>query len=103
LTTLISPEDAKAGGENLAIMYSPSADPVASAYRAYPYPRGSVRLRLTLSNEGRVTKIQVLNRVHDGLLRQTVFAAIRMKFLPAEKAGISISSDIIYERSFANY
>lgn len=94
--------ETKSINDDLVVLQEPYADPVFSA-SMNGYPIGTVRLRLRLSEEGRITKIEVLNKLHDRLLRQVVFAAIRMKFIPREKDGNLISTDIIYERSFTNY
>lgn len=48
---------------------------------------GIIRARVTFSKNGSVAKIDFRSVLEDGLLRETIFAAIRTKFIPAEKNG----------------
>lgn len=57
----------------------------------YKGEEGTIEVRATFSNEGRITKIGIAKTLREGLLRQSVFAAIRMKFLPQEKDGKEVT------------
>lgn len=48
---------------------------------------GLIRLRPTFSADGSITKVELHKTLGEGLLRQAVFAVLRMKFLPEEKDG----------------
>jgi outer membrane biosynthesis protein TonB len=64
---------------------------------------GVIRLRMTLSANGSITKVGFLSILKDGLIRQTVFAAIRLKYIPAEKDGEAIAVSRIIDYSFSIY
>lgn len=64
---------------------------------------GMMRLRVTFSATGRVSKIGILSSLPEGLSRQAVYAALRIKFLPAEKNGEPISVTKVVEYSFRTY
>lgn len=64
---------------------------------------GTVVLRTTFSADGYVPKITVLRELPNGLLRQTLFAALRIKFLPLEKDGKAESVVKVIEYSFSIY
>ena len=64
---------------------------------------GAVRVRLTFAEDGYVSNIVVLKTLPEGLLRQSLFAAMRMKFLPKTKAGIPESSRNVVEYTFSIY
>jgi TonB family protein len=64
---------------------------------------GNVSLRLTLGADGRVNQFRVLKNLPDGLLRESVVAAMRIKYLPAEKNGKPISSSQLIEYNFSIY
>jgi len=49
--------------------------------------KGTIRLKPTLSADGFVPHIVVTQSLPNGLLRQALFAAIRIKFLPKENHG----------------
>ena len=46
---------------------------------------GLIRLRLTFSADGSIIKVELNKALGEGLLREAVFAALRLKFLPSEK------------------
>lgn len=52
---------------------------------------GRSALRLTFGAEGRITRLQIVLGLPDGLVRETVIAALRIKFLPPERGGAPIS------------
>lgn len=49
--------------------------------------QGLIRMKTLFSQDGFMPKIEVTKSLPEGLLRQTVFAALRIKFLPEEKDG----------------
>ena len=59
---------------------------------------GRSALRLTFGAEGRITRLQVVHGLPDGLMRETVIAALRIKFLPPERGGVpsSVTRQIQY-------
>jgi len=64
---------------------------------------GTVRLRVTFSKDGRVSKISTMKTLGHGLLRQSIFAALRIKFLPQEKNGEPVTVSKTVEYSFDIY
>lgn len=64
---------------------------------------GILRLRVTFSESGRVSKLGIVSFLPEGLTRQAVFAALRIKFLPAEKNGKPISVTKVVEYRFSMY
>ena len=49
--------------------------------------KGTFVLKTTFSQIGSISNIKVLRMLPGGLLRQVIFAALRIKFLPSEKDG----------------
>ncbi len=64
---------------------------------------GALQTRLTFSQEGHISKVGILKTLKYGLLRQAFFAAIRIKFLPAEKDEKPRTVTKIIEYSFHVY
>jgi Gram-negative bacterial TonB protein C-terminal len=64
---------------------------------------GNVSLRLTLGADGRVNQFRVLKKLPDGLLREAVVAAMRIKYLPEEQNGKPRSSIQLIEYNFRTY
>lgn len=64
---------------------------------------GTLQARLTFSQEGHISKIGFLKTLKYGLLRQAFFAAIRIKFLPAEKDEKPITVTKAVEYAFHLY
>jgi hypothetical protein len=64
---------------------------------------GNVSLRLTLGADGRVNQFRVMKTLPDGLLREAVVAAMRIKYLPAELSGEPVSSNQLIEYYFKTY
>lgn len=64
---------------------------------------GLIRLRLTFSPEGRVSKVGVLQELPSGLTRQAAIAALRIKYLPQEKNGTPVTIKKVVEFSFNMY
>ncbi len=52
---------------------------------------GEVRFRVTTTVNGGISHIDILKQLPDGLMRQTLFAALRMKIIPGEQDGKPIS------------
>jgi len=65
--------------------------------------KGTIQIRATFSEQGRIAKIAFLKTLKEGLVRQAVFAALRIKFLPAEKQGKPETVTKIIEYSFDIY
>ncbi|HUS00036.1 MAG TPA: energy transducer TonB [Pyrinomonadaceae bacterium] len=65
--------------------------------------RGAVRLRMVLSEKGHIPLIEVQKTLPDGLARQAIFAALRLKFLPAEKGGKPVPVRKTLEYTFEIY
>ncbi len=85
----------------LVIVSQPIPSFTSSAKRSFE--TGNIQVRLTFSDEGRVSKVGIIKDLNAGLLRQSLFSAIRMKFLPAEKDGKPITVSKIVEYSFRIY
>jgi len=64
---------------------------------------GTIRVRLTFSENGSITKVSFLSALKGGLMRQVLFAAISLKFLPAEKNGEPVTSVKVVDYSFRIY
>lgn len=64
---------------------------------------GTIQTRMTFSADGRISKIGFLKTLKFGLVRQAVFAAVRIKFLPAEKEGNPQSVTKVVEYVFHLY
>lgn len=65
--------------------------------------QGAVRLRLVLNEKGYFPNIDVMRTLPDGLVRQAIFAALRIKFLPARKGGKEVPIRKILEYTFSIY
>jgi hypothetical protein len=64
---------------------------------------GAVRLRLLLNEKGYIPRIDIVRELADGLVRQSIFAALRIKFLPAERAGKRVPVGKVLEYTFTIY
>lgn len=65
--------------------------------------QGNVKLRITFSKDGWISKIGFVQVLPDGLLRQSIFAAIRIKFLPQERDEVPVTVAKTVEYSFRVY
>ncbi len=65
--------------------------------------QGLIQFKVLFSQDGFIPKIEVTKSLPEGLLRQTVFAAIRIKFLPVEKNGNPQSTTKTIEYNFTLY
>ena len=59
---------------------------------------GNMRMRITLSKKGNISKVLILTALPDGLSRNSFFAAMRVKFIPEENEGkpVTISKTVEY-------
>lgn len=64
---------------------------------------GSVRLRLAFAENAYIPAVDVMRTLPDGLVRQAIFAALRIKFLPAERNGKPIRIGKQLEYNFSIY
>jgi len=87
--------------EKLVIVNKPPAFYVIAA--RMNRVQGKIRLRVEFSSNGTVSKIEVLKSLPEGLMRQTVFAALRIKFLPEEEYGKPKNVSKVIEYSFTIY
>lgn len=65
--------------------------------------KGIVRFQVSLSAEGKIGKIIVNKDLRYGLTENAIRALKRMRFIPAEKDNISVSSEKYIEYSFSIY
>lgn len=65
--------------------------------------KGRIALRLTFGTEGRITRLQVVKDLPNGLVREAVIAAMRTKFLPAESEGVPLAVTKQIEYNFGIY
>ena len=64
---------------------------------------GNIRVRATFSADGWISNLSLYETLDGGLLRQTLFAVIRIKFLPQQSSGNPISVVKTLEYSFDIY
>lgn len=65
---------------------------------------GAIRVRVTLAADGYVPKIVVIGKaLPAGLLRNVLYSAIRLKFLPKERNGVPESVSQTFEYAFSIY
>jgi hypothetical protein len=64
---------------------------------------GNISLRLNFSAQGRIDQIRVMRDLPDGLLREAVIAAVRIKFLPEEQNGQPRAKSNLVEYNFKTY
>ena len=77
--------------------------PGATAEARADHTTGVVRLRAILSASGKVTHIEVLQGLPDGLTKKAVEAAKKIKFTPAQKNGHPVSQYVVIEYHFDIY
>jgi hypothetical protein len=65
--------------------------------------QGTVRIRVTFTEFGQITKIVGIRSLNFGLYRNAVFAALRMKYLPQETDKIPVTVSKIIEYRFSFY
>ncbi|MBX7053724.1 MAG: energy transducer TonB [Pyrinomonadaceae bacterium] len=64
---------------------------------------GNIRVRALFSEDGWISNLSLYETLDGGLLRQTLFAAIRIKFLPQQRNGKPETVSKTLEYSFAIY
>jgi hypothetical protein len=65
--------------------------------------QGTIRAKVEFSQEGYISKINFTQTLPEGLLRQALFAILRIKFLPKEKNGVPETITRTVEYSFSIY
>lgn len=65
--------------------------------------QGSIAMKVTLNENGFIPEFVIIKSLPEGLLRQSVFAALRMRFLPQEKGDIPQTVVKTIEYHFALY
>jgi hypothetical protein len=85
----------------LLILYKPLASYTNAARQKME--QGNIIMRIAFSKDGRITNVRVLQQLQAGLLRQAVFSAIRIKFLPQEKNNEPVNVSKLIEYSFNIY
>lgn len=65
--------------------------------------QGIIQIRATFSENGFVPKMEIIKSLPEGLLRQAVFALLRLKFLPQMKDGKPESATKVIEYRFSIY
>jgi len=85
----------------LAIISKPSPSFTSAAKRSSE--TGTIRLRITFTKDGMISKIAVLKSLEKGLLQQAVSAAMRIKFLPQERDGEPETVSKLLEYGFNIY
>lgn len=65
--------------------------------------QGTIQMRCRFSEDGFIPRIEFIKILPEGLARQTLFALLRVKFLPKEKDGKPVSSDRVVEYQFTLY
>lgn len=64
---------------------------------------GTIVLRVTFADDGSIPKISFIRSLPNGLSRQALFCALRIKFLPQEKDGKPVTTVKSIEYSFDIY
>jgi hypothetical protein len=96
------------------IVKLPASEPGAAFILAKPRPsytdaarrnqvQGTIQLRVSFSENGFIPKIEVIKALPQGLLRQAIFAALRIKFLPKENNGKAETIERVIEYSYQIY
>jgi hypothetical protein len=65
--------------------------------------QGTIYLNLTFADDGFISHIVVKSALPRGLLRQSLLAAMRIKYLSAHKGGIPVSVDQLMQYGFGIY
>jgi TonB family protein len=91
----------QAGARRAVIEKRP--EPGTTAEARANHTGGVVRLRAILSASGKVTHIEVLQGLPNGLTKKAIEAAKKIKFTPAEKDGHPVSQYVVIEYNFDIY
>ena len=75
---------------DLIILTRPRPSYVESA--RYGYVKGTVRIKANFAKDGFMPEVVVLKQLPEGLLRQAIIAAIRIRFLPKIENGKPVSA-----------
>lgn len=65
--------------------------------------QGTIQMRCRFSEDGFIPRIEFIKILPEGLARQTLFALLRVKFLPKEIDGKPVTSDRVIEYKFTLY
>lgn len=79
------PEQKDERRKSLVILSKPRPSYIDAA--RYNNVEGTIVIRATFADDGFMPHITVIKSLPEGLLRQVLFAALRMKFLPVENDG----------------
>lgn len=85
----------------LVIVNKPLASYTGAARRALT--TGTIAVRVDFDADASVTRIAFIKMLSNGLSRQTLMAALRIKFIPAEKDGTPEKSSKLVEYTFSIY
>ena len=88
-------------GHKALIIYKPEP-PYTEAARMKEVS-GVVRLRVVLSATGRVTDIEVVKSLPNGLTESAIRVARQLRFFPAEKDGRPVSQYVVLENNYNIY
>jgi outer membrane biosynthesis protein TonB len=100
-TDKTAPEPNKTNNSKFTIVSNPAPGYTDGARMRQVH--GIIQIRVTFNENGFIPKIDVVKSLPEGLLRQAIFAALRIKFLPEEKEEKLISTTKTIEYSFAIY
>lgn len=89
------------GLEPLVVVKKPNASYIDSA--RMKNIQGVIQVRATLNEDGFIPKMEIIKSLPEGLLRQALFAMLRIKFLPQMKDGKSESVTKVFEYRFSIY
>jgi TonB family protein len=87
--------------EAARIISRPEADYTTEVRRSLV--SGTVTLRVVLSYTGKVTDVEVVHGLSDGLTEKAVEAARKIRFTPATKSGRPVSVSLLVEYNFNPY
>jgi hypothetical protein len=93
--------DASADLKKLVIVVKPLASYTDAARRRLA--QGVISLRITFAGKGYVSRVELIRTLPEGLLRQAVFAALRIRFLPQEVNNEPVTVSKLVEYSFNVY
>ena len=90
-------DDKKKDKNGLIILTKPRPSYIESA--RYERVKGTIRVKANFEKDGFMPEVVVLRQLPEGLLRQALFAAIRIRFLPKIENGnpVSVVKQIEYD------
>lgn len=89
------------GLEPIIVVKKPASSYVDSA--RMKNIQGTIQIRASFSENGSISKMEIIKSLPEGLLRQAVFALFRVKFLPQMKDGNPESVTKVVEYNFSIY